>query len=204
MIRLILVRHGHTDWNSERRYQGHTDTLLNETGRQQARAVAKRLQNEVIHAIYSSDLKRAWETATIIGQMIDLTPIAEARLRELNFGVIEGMTFDEAQACHPEMMAMWLADRNQPPTDGETSDTLAERVHAVLDELRQNHEDETALFVSHGGVLVEIARMLLRMPSTARWYFKLETASISEFKLYDETPILTKWNDTCHLKKDES
>ncbi len=204
MIRLILVRHGQTDWNVERRYQGHTDTLLNETGRQQVRAVAKRLQNYVIHTIYCSDLKRAWETATIIGQMVDLTPIGEPRLREMNFGIIEGMTFDEAQAKHPGMIARWLEDRNQPPVDGEATDAFSERVHAVLDDLRRNHKKQTVLFVSHGGVLLEITRMLLRMPPAGRWYFKIEAASVSEILLHNETPILKKLNDTCHLDEEES
>jgi alpha-ribazole phosphatase len=202
MIRLILVRHGQTDWNVKRRYQGHTDTLLNTTGQIQAHAVANRIENAEIDAIYSSDLQRAWATAAIIGQNIGLNPIAEPRLREMNFGIIEGMTFDEAQAKYPEMIAKWLEDRDQPPANGETSSAFSERVYAVIDDLRQKHDGETVLLVSHGGVLLEITRMLLRMPPAARWYFKIETASITEFTLYDETPILKKLNDTCHLDKD--
>jgi phosphoserine phosphatase len=202
MIRLILVRHGQTDWNVQRRYQGHTDTRLNTVGKRQAEQIAARLVNIDIDTIYASDLQRAWETATTIAKKLALSPIPEPRLREMKFGVIEGLTFDEAQARYPEMIATWLADRNQPPTNGETLAAFSERIYPILDHLRHNHDGETVLLVAHGGPLLEIIRTLLRMPPTGRWYFKLNNASITQITLHDDTPVLQHLNDICHLREE--
>ena len=202
MIHLILVRHGQTDWNVQRRYQGQTDAQLNAVGKRQAEQIAARLANTAIDTIYASDLQRAWETATIIAQKLALTPISEPRLREIKFGIIEGLTFDEAQARYPEMIAAWLADRNQPPTGGETLTAFSERIYAMLDHLRHNHDGETVLLVAHGGPLLEMIRTLLRMPAAGRWYFKLDNASITQIILHDNTPVLQHLNDICHLREE--
>ena len=98
MLRLILVRHGETEWNAQRRYQGHSDVPLSALGRRQAARAAERLAALKIDAVYTSDLGRALETAEIIAEQRGLEVCAEPRLRELNFGVFEGLTFDEAQA----------------------------------------------------------------------------------------------------------
>ncbi|HEY5099343.1 MAG TPA: histidine phosphatase family protein, partial [Gaiellaceae bacterium] len=95
MTTLLLVRHGETDWNAERRWQGHADVPLNDRGREQARVLAEQLTGESIDAIYSSDLSRARDTADIVGVRLGVPVVVDADLREIDVGPIEGMTAEE-------------------------------------------------------------------------------------------------------------
>lgn len=199
MIRLLLVRHGETDWNVQRRYQGHTDIPLNDNGKQQARRLAGQLRDEHIDAVYASDLCRASETARLLCEPLGLTPQPEPRLREMNFGSIQGMTFDEAHEAHAEMIDAWLADPNNPPEGGEPLDAFVERLNSLLADVQHQHDDQTVLLVSHGGPLQEIIRIALNMPPEGRWAFKLGNTSLSELHLYDGDALLFRLNDTCHL-----
>ena len=97
MLHILLVRHGETEWNKERRYQGQVDIPLSIIGKQQAALVAESLEGRKIDVIYASDLKRAWQTASAITQKNGLDISSEPRLREMGFGVLEGLTWDEAQ-----------------------------------------------------------------------------------------------------------
>jgi alpha-ribazole phosphatase/probable phosphoglycerate mutase len=144
--RILLVRHGETDWNSERRWQGHTDTTLNERGREQARALAAELAGEHVDAVYSSDLVRAHETARIVADPRGLDVTALPDLREKNFGTWEGLTDDEILIRFPE------AQRG-PWGDGETTEEVAGRVVAALLRIAQSHPGGQVLVVSHGGPL---------------------------------------------------
>src|SRR5262245_34226909 len=121
VTRFLLVRHGETDWNATGRIQGHSDTPLNAVGREQARRVALRLAREPVRAVYSSDLARAFETATIIGQPLGLTVVTSARLRERQYGAWEGLTAAEIQTRYPEQFAQWRARSTDfAPPRGET------------------------------------------------------------------------------------
>lgn len=197
-MNLILIRHGQTNWNLEQRFQGQSDIPLNETGRKQAHALAERLSAKRFDAVYSSDLQRATETAKIICAP-QIHP--DLRLREVNFGDWEGMTYDEIKAKHPETLAAWEADifKNAPP-NGETLEGLSVRVQSMLDELRGKHEDQKILIVAHGGVLQTLICLALKLPPTMYWQFHLSTASLSEVAFYPDGAILNSLNDTCHLK----
>src|SRR5581483_11305534 len=98
MTTLLLVRHGETDWNAERRWQGHADVPLNARGREQARALAEELAGESIDAIYSSDLSRAQDTADIVGARLDVPVVVDPDLREIDVGPVEGLTAEESAA----------------------------------------------------------------------------------------------------------
>ncbi len=200
MIRLILVRHGETAWNAEHRFQGQTDVPLNENGRRQASSLASRLADEEIHAIYSSDLRRAWETATAINTQHGVTMHSEPRLREIDFGAWEGLTYDEIQEHYADVWDAWLTDpMNVAVPDGELLVKVVTRIQSLLDELTLGHEEQTVLLVGHGGSLQALLRLALELPPQARWQFQLDTTSISELYLYEERAILTLLNDTCHL-----
>ena len=128
MTTILLARHGETDWNVERRVQGHSDTPLNDTGRAQARALAEELAGEPIDAVYSSDLVRAHETARIVAAQRGLEVTAIRDLRERNFGTWEGLTDEEIYVRHPQ-----ARDRSwQEWGDAETRDEMADRVLAAL------------------------------------------------------------------------
>jgi alpha-ribazole phosphatase len=199
-MNLLLIRHGQTNWNLEQRFQGQSDIPLNKTGRKQAHALAERFSTEQFDAVYSSDLQRATETANIITQMSGCKP--DLRLREVNFGDWEGLTYDEIKAKHPETLAAWEADifKNAPP-HGETLEGLAVRVQSMLDELREKHEDQKVLVVAHGGVLQTLTCLALKLPPTMYWQFHLSTASLSEVAFYPAGAILNSLNDTSHLPK---
>ena len=199
MLHLMLVRHGETEWNVQRRYQGQTDVLLSAIGRRQAHFVAERLAGQKIDAIYASDLSRAWETAQIIAEKSGLEVSPEPRLRELKFGILEGLTFDEAEAQYPEMIAAWLKDFNNTPEGAETIDAFNARIISLLDDLKEKHDEQIVLLVGHGGSLSEILRVVLGLSREKRWYLEMENASLSEVSIDEDFVSLNRLNDTCHL-----
>jgi len=199
VLRLLLVRHGVTDWNTARRYQGQTDTPLNAEGRRQARLLARTLAGETVDTLYASDLKRAMETAVILAETLGVHVESTKALREMRFGVLEGRTWAEAQASDPEMLAAWLADRDTPPPGGETQTAFTARIADFLDTIRREHDGQTVLLTAHGGPLKEIIRLALGLPPEQRWAFKLNNTSLSEMHLYDDTATLVRLNTVCHL-----
>jgi broad specificity phosphatase PhoE len=141
---LLLARHGETDWNLQRRVQGHSDTPLNETGRAQALALAETLEGAALDAVYSSDLARACDTARVVGERLGLEVIALPELRERHFGSWEGLTDDEILARHPTAKSgSW--------GDGETKEEMRQRVLDALRRIAHEHPGGRVLVVTHGG-----------------------------------------------------
>jgi len=198
-MKLLLIRHGQTDWNIARRFQGHSDVPLNQTGLTQAKALAERLSSQHIDALYSSDLQRALETAKIVRKS---EWHSDPRLREINFGDWEGLTYKEIREKYPAALAERENDiyKNAPP-HGETLEQLCARVQSMLDELYAKHKDQVVLIVSHGGVLQILLCLALKIKPTMYWQFHLSTASLSEIAFYPDGAILNLLNDTCHLEK---
>ena len=149
MTTLLLVRHGETDWNREGRWQGHSDTHLNEIGRAQAERVAGELRD--VDVVYSSDLARARETAEIIARRLELPVRLETRLRERSFGMWEGLTAAEIEADFPDAHLRWLAGEGPGADDAEPFDAFGKRVQEGLREILERHRDDTVLVVAHGG-----------------------------------------------------
>lgn len=148
---ILLVRHGETDWNLERRVQGHSDRPLNETGRAQASALVDELGDERIDAVYSSDLARALDTALGVATARGLAVQPCAGLREKHFGTWEGLTDTEIRKRFPQAS-------NGPWGDAETSEELAERVLETLRGIAADHPGEQVLVVTHGGPLRAVLR----------------------------------------------
>ena len=138
MTELLLVRHGETDWNAEGKLQGHTDRPLNDYGRRQAKALANRLADERIDALYASDLSRARETAEILGEQLGLAVVVDPDLREKNWGNWEGLTSDER--LHIEY-------------EGETSEAHRERTLSAVQRIVERHPEGRIVVVTHGGSL---------------------------------------------------
>jgi len=137
---LLIARHGETDWNRARRWQGHADPPLNDFGREQARALAATVTE--IDAIYASDLARARQTAEIVGAEHGVPVRVEPRLREVDVGEWSGLTNDEIAERFPGA-TQW--------TDGETREAMGERVVAALLEIAAAHPGGRVLVVTHGG-----------------------------------------------------
>lgn len=150
MTTLLLIRHGQTDWNLDGRYTGQSDIPLNSTGREQARQAAERLGDWVPEAVYSSDLWRARETAEIIARRYGLSVLVDARLREINQGVWEGMHFDEIRRRYAQELARREADPlNVAPPGGETVGQVRERVLGAVSDIARCHPAGTVVLVSH-------------------------------------------------------
>jgi len=201
-LKLFLTRHGQTDWNIARRYQGHSNTELNQVGIRQAEQLAKRLLAETIHAIYSSDLSRAMTTAEIIANAQGQAPVfrSDMRWRELSFGNWEGMTYREMSAHSPELFDAWMKDSLTISTpNGETHRQLAERVQAAFDEIKAKHKEETVLVVGHSGSMQTLLALLLGVDLSRYWQFRVSQASLSELTVYEDSVTLNLFNDVSHL-----
>jgi len=169
--RICLIRHGETDWNAERRLQGHLDVPLNETGLAQADAAARHLADERFAALYSSDLLRTRQTATPLERRLGRAMIREPRLRERHYGCFQGLTYDEAAQRYPQDYARHKA--REPdfalPGGGESLIEFHHRIAAALAEITARHGGERVAVVTHGGVLDIIHRFASGLPLAKRW-----------------------------------
>jgi broad specificity phosphatase PhoE len=149
---LLLVRHGETDWNRERRFQGHADPPLNDAGREQAYELAETLAGDGIDAIYTSDLQRARETAEILAARFGSEVVALRELREIDVGDWQGLTWPEIEERHPDAAARWHRD-GHGWHGGESYDQLRERIVAALRGIAERHPGQRVLVVGHGGTV---------------------------------------------------
>ena len=154
--RILVARHGETEWNRLGRWQGHADPPLNDTGRAQAEALAAQLGGDGVTAIYSSDLKRASETAHIVGDRLGLAVTEDPALREIDVGSWSGLTRDEVREQFPDGFARWLA--GEIGHDGETREELGARVIPAVESIARAHQGELVLVVTHGGAIRAIRR----------------------------------------------
>ena len=163
--RLLVARHGETDWNRVGRWQGHADPPLNETGRRQAAGLADRLAGNGIVAVYSSDLARARETARAVAHRLGLGVVEDPALREIDVGSWSGLTRAQVAERFPEGYARWLG--GEIGHDGETREQLTERVLRAARAIAGRHTGETVLVVTHGGVIRALRRHALGDPGDA-------------------------------------
>jgi alpha-ribazole phosphatase len=203
MTRLILTRHGETDWNAARRFQGHTDIPLNERGHQQARAVGNALASKKIDVAFASDLQRTQETAQaiLVHHKVDL--VLAPRLREMSFGAWEGLTYAEMCAQDDRAAADWGHFMlTLGPPDGEAIPIFAARIKTFLDEISVEYPDKTVLLVVHGGVIRMALCTLLGIPLEKHWQFNIRQTSLTEIETFPEGAILNLFNDDCHLNRE--
>ncbi len=177
MTLLYLIRHARSAWNAEGRMQGQADPPLDELGREQARALAAHLQPETFHAIYSSPLARARETAELFAAPHGLPIRFDDRLMERRLGEWTGLTGDEVNERYPEHMAHdWRTDG---PPGGENDAALIARAAAVLAEIMAAHPQETIAVVSHGGTLNAYLAHLLGVPMPRSVTFSFPNAALA-------------------------
>ena len=194
------MRHGDTELNSAERYWGHSDVRLSAAGLRQAEMLRERLAAERIDIIYSSDLRRASVTAETIAARHQLPVIICAELREINFGQLEGLTFEEISQLYPEVAKLW-AERS-PELEypgGESLDEFSNRVSKYLSRLEKHSAEETILIVAHSGVLRTLMCQLLGIELRYRWQLRLDLASFSIVETYPQGAILSLLNDVSHL-----
>jgi len=147
---ILLARHGETDWNSERRWQGHADQPLNDVGREQARELGESLAGRAIDVVYSSDLLRAYETAHIVADRIGVPVEVDAGLREVDVGDWSGREHSEVEGIDPEGFRRWR-EGGKGWNGGESYEEMGARVVDTVLRLAESHAGQTILIVSHGG-----------------------------------------------------
>ncbi len=199
--RIILVRHGETDWNAAGRIQGHRDTPLNAVGRVQAQHVAARLVREPVRAIYSSDLARAYETAAIIDHSLQVGVITAPALRERRYGAWEGLTSLEIQARYPEQFVEWRArSMDFAPPRGETRYQLLTRALTELQAIVSRHPGELVVVVTHGGLCYVLLTHILGSMNGDQREFSFGNASLHIIEASGDRWSVISLNETTHLQ----
>jgi probable phosphoglycerate mutase len=198
--RICIIRHGETDWNVEKRIQGHTDIPLNENGRAQAMAMAFNAAHQRFQAIYSSDLARAQETAWVLAQREGLEVKLLPQLRERHFGVFQGITAAEGAELHPAAYAYYVArDLEYDFETGESLRGFAERVSEGIDWLLRHHSGQTIAAVSHSGVLDVVYRRATGRPLHTPRDFRIPNCALNWFHFDGQGWHLEAWGDRHHL-----
>lgn len=149
---VLLARHGESDWNRSKQWQGFADRPLTDLGREQAAELARRLEETELDAVYSSDLQRARDTAEIVARTKGLAVHTTPDLREVDVGSWSGLTRAEAEARYPEQYGRWLQG-GEGWEDGETYEQLGERVFRAISRIARDHQGERVLVVAHGGTI---------------------------------------------------
>ncbi|HEY3331170.1 MAG TPA: histidine phosphatase family protein [Capsulimonadaceae bacterium] len=214
-MHLLIVRHGETVWNVERRIQGWGNSDLTDRGKRQARQLRDRLRSRSLAAVYSSDLSRAVDTAEIIAAPHHLAVNQLRELRETSWGDWEGKTAFEINAAHPELWAKFRNrgremsenddsddwDTTTVVPNGETLSAASARISYALNLLHNEHrgEDDLVLVVGHGGSLRFFVTLALGLPPRGVRRFHLDNASLTHIAFSaSHSPVLRQMNDTGH------
>ena len=202
MLKVILVRHGQTGWNQERRIQGsNADTKINEEGERQCSCLSLKLQSEKVVAVYSSPMSRALYTAEAVAKCHNLSVITDNGLKEINCGNMEGIPV--ADIGHRLQMLVKGGDENEllfKECGGESLEQLKERAWGAIQRIADAHPDGTVVVVSHYFTISVILCAVLGLPATQLGRFRLGETSVSNI-IFDQKygPFLSLFNDRCHL-----
>ena len=202
MARIILVRHGETEWNRSRRIQGSNSNIsLNETGRQQAESLALRLKSEPVQAIYSSPLQRTLDTAQAIARHHQLEVQLEPDLREFDLGELEGIKIEDLNKGYREILLINSQGEILPRVPGgESLKEVQQRVWSTVQRLVSQHPDGLIVVVSHYFALLTIICHGLNLPLLEMARLRLDASSMSILTFDGQFPRLLLFNDTCHLE----
>lgn len=202
--RVFLIRHGETLWNSKMKFQGHVDIPLSDRGIEQARALAGRLADRKISAVYCSDLGRAVETARFIAEPRGLDLITLPALREMHFGRWEGLTFKEIKEEYGDLIRQWWANPlGMRVPGGEGLSDLLSRVVPAVREIVERHPGEQVAVVCHGGPVRCLVGTVLNMDLNKYWKVRQDNAALNILDFTDwESGIVALLNDRSHLPGD--
>lgn len=202
MTRIYLIRHGQTDFAKNRLYCGHSDIPLNKTGRAQARCLKNVFTDMQLSAVYISDLPRAKETAEIAFKNNKVSVTEDKRLREINFGLWEGLPLDEIHKKHQSKYSKWL---KKPLSitipKGEKLLSLKKRVKDFLKDRIETQKAKDIAVVSHAGPIKIIIFEVLGIDLSYFWNLNQELAAISLVEFHNNYKVLKYFNNTSHLAK---
>ncbi|MCX6013932.1 MAG: histidine phosphatase family protein [Chloroflexi bacterium] len=198
--RILLIRHGETDWNKADRFRGRSDISLNETGIQQARATASRIAALNVSAFYSSPLKRAIMTASLLAQSFNKPVLPVEELNDIDFGTWQGLSNQEAMALDKDLYTQWL---HQPHLvtfpQGESLEQVKDRVSPAIHNIIDKEKEKTIVIVSHSVLCRIIVCILLGIDISHFWQITQDTCAINIFAQKNGYLAATALNDTCHL-----
>lgn len=204
ITKLCLIRHGETAWNAERRLQGHTDTPLNTKGELQARQMAQALKdiNLTFDVLYTSDLKRAVDTANAVVELFGIEAKVDSALRERHFGALQGLSTKEAPLLQPDIWQAHIArDLEHDLGGGESIKQFAFRVQNVLSNIQGRHAGKTILVVSHGGTLDMMYRIASKQALSTQRIVSVPNASLNWISHGEINGWAVElWADTRHLE----
>ena len=202
MTRLIVIRHGRTEWNHVERFRGRADIDLDEVGIRQAEAIAGRIAEWQISAIYSSPLRRALTTARILARRFDLEVKSLPGIVDIDYGEWQGLSPEEAEARDSALYAKWL---ESPDTvkfpGGESLAEVMERAASAVDDLIVQHPKETIVLVSHKVVCQILILNLIGLDSSHFWQVAQDVGAVNVFEVRGGIPSAVLLNDTCHLRE---
>jgi 2,3-bisphosphoglycerate-dependent phosphoglycerate mutase len=203
---LLVVRHGETVWNHQQRFQGHGDSPLTEQGRSDVQALGKRLKHIPFEKLISSDLGRALETAAVIAEQTGHKIHTDPRLRERNYGVMEGLTMAEIKKRYAEPLKKLIAgDPDIKIPEGESHRQLYDRNIDYIEQFIRENAGATALLVVHGGVLESFLRMVAQLPLDHPRCFTAINATLNIFAhglFFRKTQwVIETWGDRAHLNR---
>ena len=198
---IILIRHGETEWNSQLRMQGHSNSPLSKVGRGQIQALGEWMKNVSFDHIYSSDSLRARQTAEAITHFSGDTMQFDQRIREKNLGVFEGLTSIEARERHPEIYRLFkTGGANYVIDEGESTQQVLDRALEFIEEIRLRHPEQRVVMVTHGGVVRVLMKHTLGLSIDARTSFLIKNTGI--FRLvWNEKWLVTQMGVVSHLEK---
>jgi len=201
MTKLLLVRHGESEFNHARRFAGFVDIDLTEDGCRQVEKLRERLAGEKIDAAYSSDLRRAIRTAEIVteGRGLPITTCPE--MREINYGEADGLPFSEIKSRFPDLAKQLATSELELAfPGGETFTAFVSRVETFKERLAKHGKSETVLVVAHGGPLRALMCSMLGISQRSWWQLSVDNASLSIVDTYSRGSVLSLLNETYHLR----
>ena len=200
-IKLFIVRHGATIWNKETRYQGQTDVPLSEEGQMQAERIAHRFENQDIKAVYSSPLKRAYDTALTIAHPHQLQVQTLEGMLEIGFGEWEGKQYTHVRDQYSEDLRRWISNplMNSIP-GGEPLLELQQRVQTALDIILSDQDDGNVVLVAHSGSIRMLFCILLKMDLSGFWRIMQFNGAVNLVEFRNGIPTVFSINDITHMK----
>lgn len=201
MAKLILARHGETEWNVEKVFRGRADVNLNEVGIKQAGLLGKHLCNWELEAIYSSPVKRALDTANIVARCVEVAVCIAEGLTDFDFGEWQSLSEQEVKRLYPVILNEWQSSPHKVRMPGgENLDDVTKRTAEVVDEVLSRHHGNV-LLVSHRVVLKVLICSLLGLDNSHFWNISQDVCGLTIFDYVDGRFVLTKHNDTSHLRE---
>lgn len=203
---ILIIRHGQTAWNTQKRLQGHSDIPLNENGRLQAVTLAEILRDEPLDAIFSSDLQRAYQTAYEIAKIHNLPVHQDRSFRERCYGICEGMKDGEIREAYPESYKAWYAaDPDHFFPDGERkTESPRQFHHRAVNAIREavtRYPGKKIAIVTHFGVIETAYRTAQNIPLGTHCRMPVLNTSINRFRWTDGTLELLQWGEASHLEE---